>query len=147
MILKYQLTCPKCKHEFAYDNGHIDGEISRNAVAITSLMKELADFRLLPADERKRRKAWELRTRQKLAELHQKQSQLKSFRKVADQQVNEMMLKVLKDLIKEEIGEAAYKKLIEKALKEMEAYKISGLMMHEYTRANYKTSVTSINKL
>ena len=147
MKMKYQLTCPKCKHEFAYDNGHIDSEISRNAVAITSLNKELADFRLLPADERKRKKAWELRARQKLAELHQKQSQLKAFRKVADQQVNEMFLQTFKQLVKEECGEAAYKKLIEKALKEMEAYKISGLMMHEYTKANYKTAVTSINKL
>lgn len=146
-MAKYQLTCPKCKHEFAYDNGHIDREISRNAVAITSLNKEIADFKLLPADERKRKKAWHLRTTQKLAELHKKQSQLKAFRKVADQQVNEVMLQTLKSLIKEEYGEAAYKKLIEKALKEMEAYKISGLMAHEYTRSNSKANVTSINKL
>lgn len=145
--MKYQLTCPKCKHEFAYDNGHIDRKIARNASEITALNKQIAEFKLLPVDEQKRRKPLILRTKARVAELVQEQSELKSFRKIADQQVNEMMLKVLKDLIKEEIGEPAYKKLMEKALKELEAYEISGLMMHEYTRANYKTAVTSINKL
>lgn len=145
--MKYQLTCPKCKHEFAYDNGHIDSEIARNAAAITSLNRQITEYRLLPADERKRKKAQEDRAKAKLAKLHERQTQLKAFRKNADQQVNQIMMKILKDFIKEELGEEAYKRVIEKAVKEMEAYNVSDMMRHEYTRSNSKANVTSINKL
>ena len=145
--MKYQLTCPKCKHEFAYDNDHINGKIARNAAEITDINKQIAQFKLLPADERRRRQAWKDRKNARLQELIAENSQLKSFRKVADQQVKYMQFQIFKNLVEEEFGTEAYRRLLRRAEEELEAYKISGLMAHEYTRANYKTSVTSINKL
>lgn len=145
--MKYQLTCPKCKHEFAYDNDHINGKIARNASEITDINKQLAEFKLLPLDERKRRGAWENRIKARLQELIAENSQLKSFRKVADQQVKYMQFQIFKNLVEEEFGTEAYRRLLRRAEEELEAYKVSGLMAHEYTRANYKTAVTNINKL
>ena len=57
------------------------------------------------------------------------------------------MMDAFKHLVREEIGDEAYLRLVKQAQADTEAYKISGLMRHEYTRANYKTAVTSINKL
>lgn len=145
--MKYQLTCPKCKHEFAYDNDHINGKLARNSAEITDINKQLSQFKLLPADERKRRKAWENRIKARLTELMAENSQLKSFRKVADQQVKYMQFQIFKNLVEEEFGTETYRRLLNRAEEELEAYKISGLMAHEYTRANYKTAVTNINKL
>lgn len=145
--MRYQLTCPKCKHEFAYDNDHINGKLARNAAEITDINRQLAEFKLLPADQRKRRKAWLDRKKARLTELIGENSQLKSFRKVADQQIKFMQFQIFKNMVEEEFGTEAYRRLLRRSEEELEAYKVSGMMAHEYTRANYKTSVTSINKL
>jgi hypothetical protein len=44
--MKYQITCPKCKHEFSYNQGETEAEIRRNAVEITDLKKKMAEFKL-----------------------------------------------------------------------------------------------------
>jgi hypothetical protein len=76
-----------------------------------------------------------------------KLAELKAFRKLNDQQVKAYEFLMWKELYKEEYGEEAYKSMLKKVEKEVEAYTISGLMRHEYTRANYKADVISINKL
>lgn len=145
--MKYQLTCPNCKHEFAYDSGHMDAEVARLSALVTSLIRELSEHNLLPKDEQLRRTAWWKRTKAKLAKAQEELSAAKSFRKVADQQVKYMQFQIFKNLVEEEFGTEAYRRLLNRAEEELEAYKISGLMAHEYTRANYKTAVTNINKL
>lgn len=145
--MKYQLTCPKCKHEFAYDSGHIDSEIARLSAEVTSLIRQLSEHNLLPKDEQYRRTAWWKRTKARLAKAQEELANAKSFRKVADQQVDKIMMRILKDFIKEELGEEAYKRVIENAEKEMEAYNVADMMKHEYSKASYKTGATSINKL
>ena len=35
--MKYQLTCPKCKYEFSYDNGYLDDNITRLGIEILSI--------------------------------------------------------------------------------------------------------------
>lgn len=145
--MKYQLTCPKCKHEFAYNNGHIDSKIASLSAEVTSLVRQLSEHNLLPKDEQIRRTAWWKRTKARLAKAQEELAAAKAFRKVADQQVNQFMFHTFKGLVREEIGEEAYMKLIKQMEAETEAYKISGLMRHEYTRSNSKANVTSINKL
>ena len=52
-----------------------------------------------------------------------------------------------KERVREYVGEIKFKELIAQMDAELEAYTISGVMRHEYTRSNSKSSVTSIDKL
>lgn len=145
--MKYQLTCPKCKHEFAYDNGHIDAKLASLVAEQQHLQRQLTEHKLLPKDEQFRRTAWWKRTKARFAQVTEEITNTKAFRKVADQQVEKFKNDAFKNLVREYIGDEAYIRLMEKAEAECEAYEISGLMRHEYTRANSKANVTSINKL
>ena len=145
--MKYQLTCPKCKHEFAYDSDYYEKNITRLGLEIAEIISQLAEHRRLCWSEQKARTDWFFRAKKALAEKQVELAELKAIRKQADQQIDHMMFRIFKDLVREEIGEEAYKRLIEKSKAELEAYEISGMMRHEYTRSNAKANVTSINKL
>lgn len=145
--MKYQLTCPKCKHEFVYDADYYEKNITRLGLEIAEITRQLAGHRRLPWPEQKARTDWFYRAKKALAEKQVELAELKAIRKAADRQIDEMMFRIFKDLVREEIGEEAYRRLIEKSKAELEAYEISGLMRHEYTRSNSKANVTSINKL
>lgn len=141
-----QLRCPKCGHEFGYDNGYYDRNIERLGHEIADLNRQLAQHKLLPFPEQKRRTYWWLRTQKALAEKQEQLGELKAIRKAADQQIKYAEAAIFRDLVKERLGEKEYMKLVLEAEKEMDAYKISGQMWHEYSRARGQ-SVTNINKL
>lgn len=141
-----QLRCPKCGHEFGYDNGYYDRNIERLGHEIADLNSQLAQHKLLPFVEQKRRTDWWLRTKKALAEKQEQLGELKAIRKAADQQIKYAEAVIFRDLVKERLGEKEYMKLVLEAEKEMDAYKISGQMWHEYSRARGQ-SVTNINKL
>lgn len=145
--MRYQMRCPKCGHEFAYDNGYYDKNIERLGAEIRDINLQLAEYNLLPWEEKKKKTDWWKRAKRKLAAAQKEMGELKAIRKVCDQQVKAVEFQILKNLIKERLGEVEYKNLLEKMEEEAKAYEISGLMRHEYTRANAKTDVTSINKL
>ena len=63
-----QLKCPKCGHEFGYDNGYYDRNIERLGHEIADLNRQMANYRLLSLAEQKRRTDWRLRTQKALAE-------------------------------------------------------------------------------
>lgn len=145
--MKYQLTCPKCKHEFAYDSDYYEKNIARLGQEINDINRQLAEHRLLPWPEQKARSDWYFRAKKARAEKQIELGELKAIRKASDQQVKWMQFQIFKNLVEEEIGTEAYRRLLAKAEEELEAYKVSGMMAHEYTRANYKTAATNINKL
>ena len=145
--MKYQLICPKCKHEFTYDNGYYDKNIVRLGQEIREITLQLQEHRLLPWSEQKARTDWFYRTKRALAAKQKELGELKAIRKVSDQQLDRYFLKAFKSIVKEECGEEVYTRLRDKALAELEAYKVSGLMRHEYTRSSSKSNVTSISKL
>lgn len=145
--MKYQLHCPKCHHEFAYDNGYYDRNIHRLGQEIMEITLQLQNFKLLPLEERKRKKQWRLRMTKILEEKKIEISELKAIRKGADQQVMRAKYEIFKDIVLERYGEQAVLEMLKEADKELEAYKVSGLMVHEYTRSNSKSNVTSINKI
>ena len=145
--MKYQLTCPKCKHEFAYNNGHIDSEIATLQARVAKIEKFLAEYKTLPYEEQMRQKAFRKRIAAEKAELCQRLQALKSFRKHANEERKRTIDSAFKQLVKEEIGEKEYIRLMEKAEAECEAYNIGDMMKHEYTRSSSKPNVTSINKL
>jgi len=145
--MKYQLTCPKCKHEFAYNADYYDRNIARLSAEIHELDRKLAEHKALPKHEQKRRTDWWLRTKKVRAEKIEELTGLKSIRKVADQQLKAMEYQLFKSFFMDQYGEQAFFEIQAKVKSEMEAYKASGLMRHEYTRSGAKSSVTSINKL
>jgi hypothetical protein len=144
--MKYQMTCPKCRHEFTYDNGYYDKHIVRLGAEIQEITIWLAQYKLLPPAEKTKQKAYRDRLLVEKAEKQKDLSELKAIRKVCDQQIKHYEYTVFKELVKERYGEAVYKDLLEKTTAELAAYKASGLMRREYSRRG-GGSVTSINKL
>ncbi len=142
-----QMRCPRCGHEFAYDNGYYDQNIERLGAEIKEITLQLAEHNMLPWPEKKARTDWWRRAKAALAAKQKELGELKAIRKVCDQQLKAVEFQVFKDLVKERFGEEEFRKLIAEMEKETEAYRISGLMRHEYTRSNAKPGVTNINKL
>lgn len=144
--MKYQMVCPKCRHEFTYDNGYIDKNIVRLGAEIQEITIWMARYKLLSPAEKARKKAHRDRLALDRAEKQKELSELKAIRKVCDQQIKHFEYTVFKELVKERYGEAVYKELLERVTAELAAYKASGLMLHEYSRKGGK-SVTSVSKL
>ena len=145
--MKYQLVCPKCKHEFTYDKDYYDRNIARLGVEIRDITLQLAEHNMLPYDKQRENTEWWIRAKRSLAEKQKELAELKAFRKVSDQQIKAYEYQTFKNIVKEFVGQEQYMKFIEQMSEELEAYKLSGLMRHEYTRSNSKQNITSINKI
>ena len=145
--MKYQITCPVCHHEWHYDNGYYDDNITRLGIEIQTITLQLRNHKQLPKDEQYARTAWWLSAKKALTEKQKELAELKALRKQYDQQMKVYEFQTFKNLVKEYVGEIKYKELLATMEKELEAYRLSDLMRHEYTRSNSKSSVTSINKL
>ena len=145
--MKYQLVCPKCKHEFTYDNGYYDKHITRLGCEIRDITLQLAEHNQLTYDQQRERTDWWIRTKRCLAEKQKELAELKAIRKISDQQIKRYEYQTFKNIVKEFVGPEQYMKFIEQMKEELAAYKTSGLMRHEYTRSNSKPNVISINKI
>ena len=145
--MKYQLTCPKCKHEFTYDGGEIDAKIERLKNEITRHIKWLEEYKLMPKYKQNELRQTRYYKKKSLGEMQTDLQALKSQRKVANEHIQRSTLEIFAQLVRDEIGEKRYIELKQKAEQELEAYQLSGLMRHEYTRASSKGNVTNINKL
>ena len=143
---KYQMTCPKCKYEFTYNNGYIDKNITRLGVEINERNQQFAKCKLLPEKEQRQRKRWAAELKVILMNKQKEIGELKAIRKVCDQQIRHYEYEVFKELVRERCGESVFRELLDLKDKELEAYKASGLMRHEYSRKG-GSSITSINKL
>ena len=143
--MKYQITCPKCKHEFSYNEGEIEAEIRRNAVEIEDLKAKMVEFKLWSYSKKKEysetRKRWNLR----LTQLGKRQTELKAIRKLMHDNYSDGILKSFKEYVKEEIGLQRYLELWEKAEKDAESYNIADMAKVQYT--SNKKPVITINKL
>lgn len=145
--MKYQVVCPNCHHEWHYDNGYFDDNITRLGIEIKDITIQLQKHKQLPKNEQYKRTEWWLAAKRALTEKQKELAELKALRKMYDQQIKSYEFQVFKELTKELVGEVEYKKLLEKMTSDLEAYKLSGLMRHEYTRSNSKSNVTSLNKI
>lgn len=140
-----QMTCPYCKKEFPYNNGALDSEISKNGHRLADINKRLSELKYI------RRTDETFRERRRLIleadKLRLRQNELKAIRKQCDQQINNAMYVIFKSMTRETVGERIYQEILDKSMREIEAYKLSGMMWDKYSRARYKANVTSINKL
>ena len=142
-----QLTCPFCHKEFPFDNGELDSEISKLGKKLTEAQKYFAEYKLLSANKKKEKKRERDAKVAEVAAVRERLTTLKSLRKSVDQQLNHYEFQIFKNIVKERLGNAEYQKLLMRAEEELLAYKTSGLMRPEYSRAESKSNVTSINKL
>ena len=145
--MKYQMVCPECKHEFTYDNGYYDENLARLRVEINEIILQISEHKKMPYTQQRQRTDWWLRAKASLAQKQKEYSELKALRKLNDQQLKAMEYQTFKNIVKQEMGEETYLKWINKMQEELEAYKLSGIMRHEYTKSNSKTNAISINKL
>ena len=145
--MKYQITCPVCHHEWHYDNGYYDDNITRLGVEIQTIILQLQKHNQLPKSEQYARTDWWKSARIALAEKQKELAELKALRKQYDQQRHRYEYQKFKQLVKEYVGEIKHKELLATTEKELEAYSLSDTMRHTYTRSNSKSSVTSINNL
>ena len=143
-----QMTCPFCKKEFPYDNGWIDKEISIKGQRITEINGRLAEIKAL-GRERWDKHTWRRRCSlvKELTGLQTELSHLKAIRKACDQQRQHYEYIHFKEYVRDRFGETEYRKALDAALKETEAYSAKSLMQREYTRSPSKSNVTNINKL
>ena len=143
--MSMQMTCPYCKKEFPYNNGKLDAEISEIGQRIATINRKLVEIKYGHKDS----ESWyeKKRLTSELAKLQERIAGLKSVRKAGDQQIKAFEYQLFKDFVKERYGEAEYRKICDLVKEELQSYKASGLMWHEYTRSNAKANVTSINKL
>jgi hypothetical protein len=145
--MKYQITCPVCHHEWSYDNGYYDKNVARLGVEIQDIILQLQKHNQLPKYEQYQRTDWWKSAKKSLAEKQKELAELKALRKQYDQQRHGYEYQKFKELTREYVGEIKFQELVKQVESELEAYSLSGLMRHEYTRSNSKSSVTSINKL
>lgn len=145
--MSIQMTCPYCKREFPYNNGELDREISNTQQRITAINVELSSIKALAPKTRKAKEGRKKVLVIELTKLMEKVAGLKAVRKACDQQVKAYEYQAFKNIVKERCGQAEYMKIVSMVEEEIKAYKISGLMRHEYTRSQHKSNVISINKL
>ena len=145
--MKYQITCPKCHHEWNYDNGYYDKNIARLGVEIQDIILQLQKHNQLPKCEQYASTDWWKSAKIALAEKQKELAELKALRKQYDQQRHRYEYQKFKELTREYVGEIKFQELVKQVELELEAYTLSDLMRHEYTRSNSKSSVTSTNKL
>ena len=145
--MAYQFHCPKCHHEFTYDRDNYDETINELKNDIESIKAQFTEYNQLSYPEREAKKDWYYRTKRKYTAIQKELGKMKSFRAAANKQLQKTTDQVFKSLVKELIGEEAYIELMTKAQEELEAYKVSDMMKHEYTKASGRSTVTKVEKL
>ena len=145
--MKYQLVCPKCKHEFMFNGDYYDNAIDKLGSEISEIQHTLSKFKALPYSEQKKRKStidgWKI----KLHDKQQQVSELRRIRKIAHDHVNRYTFGEFKRIVRERYGQKVYEEILAEAVEACEAYRVTDTMKHEYTRSNSLSDVTSINKL
>ena len=59
---KYQLHCPRCNHEFTYDNGYYDKQIAKLGKEISEIHLQLANYNRLSTYGKRAKAEWKKRT-------------------------------------------------------------------------------------
>lgn len=141
------MTCPYCKREFPFNNGELDKKIEALKQDYTAVELELSKIKAMHYQKRREMEGRRKVLVERKNEIAKKLVELKTVRKATDQQIRAYEYQLFKNIVKEKYGEVEYRKIYEQVAEELKAYKVSGLMRHEYTRSNAKANVTSINKL
>ena len=80
------------------------------------------------------------------AKLHKRQSELRTIRDQAGEQMMRMEYQALKELIRDEYGDKELDRLMRK-VKEDLCSNSKGLMQHGYSTSSYRGNVINVSKL
>lgn len=141
-----QLVCPICKHEFKYDNGQVDKDIADHTKDILKITSQLTMYNTKTTEEKKKNLKWYNKAKMALEIKKQQLTELKNFRKLAEQHRSKQEYQAFKNAVKDICGEDVFRKCIEKTNQDVSAYNISDTAKVTYTRTGGE-SITSINKL
>lgn len=124
-VKKVQLTCPKCKHEFAFNLGELDTQILEIGRDIQSILRQLAEFKTLSIEEQNKKFYWKKQT---VFALEKKKEQLKNLKiksKAVHDEVTRMNYKLLKDVIKDFYGNDEFERCINAVIERSESYNLN----------------------
>jgi hypothetical protein len=144
---RVQLTCPYCKKEFPFNNGWLDKEYEAEKTELQRLTREISVLKAQPYSVQRKNEGKIKALGLRIQDCQMRCTALRKVRKLKDQQLENYKFLIYRRIIAEKFGQEFDIDVTSRALQELEAYKISGLMWHEYTKARYKKGVTSIGKL
>ena len=134
---RVQITCPQCKFEFPYNKRALENRIKAVGQTIFEKRNELAKINKIPKEKLNKE---ELKRRKKEIEYFENNlMELKMKRDTLKDQEDTLVLKNLKNLIKEQYGDDVYKRLVDEALRRSAAYNTENMMkLGYYSRAGGK---------
>ena len=140
-----QLSCPYCKKTFPYANGKIGKEYHENDQRLAVIKQKLNALQTVRHTD----ETWNERTRlmDEEAKLYKRQSELRTIRDQAGEQMMRMEYQALKELIRDEYGDKELEKLMKKVKEDLSSGGKKPLMYNGYSRASYKVNAININKL
>lgn len=138
-VKRVQLTCPICKHEFPFNLGDIDTRAMELGRDISSINKQLAEFKTLPIEEQKRKLGWKKKTIYKLECLRKECKELKIKSKGVHDELTRQNYSIIKQVIKEFYGDKEFERCINEVIERGKAYNISSTMgIDNYTHSKGK---------
>lgn len=140
-----QLACPYCKRAFPYASGKIGKEYHENDQRIATIRQKLNALQTIRHTD----ETWHERTRlmDEEAKLHKRQSELRTIRDQAGEQIMRMEYQALKELIRDEYGDKTLEKLMEKVRNDLSTSESKQVMKHGYSSSNYRGNVINVGKL
>lgn len=127
-VKKYQIRCPKCKHEFVWDMTPLDVEIERVRKRQAELMRIVAEMkahndpiRLGYSVEYKEKKA-------RLSECIERVTELKTIRKNNTIITDDIFNREFKDLVREVYGDETYFSLLQKVKERLKPESVERMM-------------------
>lgn len=124
-VKKVQLVCPKCKYEFNFNLGDLDKQILELGKDIQSMLKQLAEFKLLSPEEQKQKLYWRRQVIYGLEKKKEQLNKLKIKQKSVHDEVTRMNYHLLKNVIKDFYGNKEFERCINEVIERGKAYKIS----------------------
>lgn len=139
-----QLSCPYCKKAFPYANGKIGKEYHENDQRLAAIKQKLNALQ----NVRHTDETWHERTRlmDEEAKLHKRQSELRTIRDQAGEQMMRMEYQALKELIRDEYGDRELDRLMRKVKDDL-CGNSRGLMQHGYSTSSYRGNIINVTKL
>lgn len=122
---RVQLICPKCKYEFGFNLGELDKQILELGKDIQSMIKQLAEFKLLSPEEQKQKLYWRRKVIYAVEKKKEQLNKLKIKQKSVHDEVTRMNYHLLKNVIKEFYGNEEFERCINEVIERGKAYKIS----------------------
>lgn len=115
---KMHLICPKCRHDLEYDREYIDRKEEQLRMEISSIDRQLQDFKAKNPTGYKTDSWYRSAVKAKVTKQSQL-SELRNFKKTANVHRELQLYHALKAYTKRQLGEEKYKKLMAELEEEM----------------------------